>query len=169
MSRAPERIAVYPASFDPITLGHLDVATRAAAIFDRLILAVYDRPMKSLLFSTDQRVILARDAVAHLPNVRVDTYSELTVRYVRAAGANVIVRGLRTVGDFDREWTLAQLYRELDPEVEVVCLVASQQFSYVSSSVVKEIAELGGPIDELVPPNVAQALVRAYAAKGKLG
>ncbi len=165
MSSGNERIAVYPASFDPITRGHLDVAVRAAAIFDQVILAVYDRPLKSLLFSTDQRVALAREAVYDIPNLRVDTYSGLTPQYARSVGSNVIVRGLRSIGDFDREWTLAQLYRKVDPEIEVVCLVASQQFSYVSSSAVKEIAELGGPIDELVPPNVAQALAQAFAAR----
>jgi len=165
LSSGNPRIAVYPASFDPITLGHLDVARRTAAIFDELILAVYDRPMKSLLFSTEERVALAREAVADLPNARVDTYADLTVRYVRSTGASVIVRGLRSVSDFDREWTLAQLYRELDSGIDVVCLVASQRFSHVSSSAVKEIAALGGPVDEMVPPGVAAALRDAYTVR----
>jgi pantetheine-phosphate adenylyltransferase len=158
-------IAIYPASFDPITFGHLDVATRAAAIFDELVLAVYDRPLKSLLFNTSQRVDLVRQVVAHLPNVRVDTYDQLTVRYARQMGASVIVRGIRTVADFEREYGMAQLNHGLDPEVEVVCLMASQRWSYVSSSAVKEIAALGGSVGHLVPPSVEQALTRVYAAR----
>ena len=154
MSRGSPSIAVYPASFDPITLGHLDVATRAAAIFDQLILAVYDRPLKTLLFPTAQRVEMVREAVAHLSNVRVDTYAELTVRHARAIGATVIVRGLRTVSDFEREFSMAQLNHDLDPGIEVVCLMASPRFTYVSSSAVKEIAALGGPVGEMVPAHV---------------
>jgi pantetheine-phosphate adenylyltransferase len=158
-------IAIYPASFDPITLGHVDVATRAAAIFDQLILAVYDRPLKTLLFPTAQRVELATRAVAHLPNVRVETYAELTVCFARTLGASVIVRGLRTPSDFEREYSMAQLNRGLSQEVDVVCLMASQRFSYVSSSSVKEIAALGGSVDELVPEHVAQALRRVYGPR----
>lgn len=157
--------AIYPASFDPITLGHVDVATRAAAIFDHLILAVYDRPLKTLLFPTTQRVELARQAVVHLPNVQVDTYAELTVQFARKLGASVIVRGLRTASDFEREYGMAQLNRGLSSEVDVVCLMASQQFSYVSSSSVKEIAALGGPVGELVPEHVEQALKRVYGSR----
>jgi len=165
LTRGSPRIAVYPASFDPITLGHVDIATRAAAIFDHRTLAVYDRPMKTLLFPTAERVELARRAVEHLPNVSVDTYAELTVHYARAIDATVIVRGLRTVSDFERELGLAQLYRGMDPGLEIVCLVTSTQFSNVSSSMVKEIAELGGPIDDKVPAHVAQALERIYGPR----
>ena len=165
MTNGRPSIAIYPASFDPITLGHVDVAARAAAIFDHVVLAVYDRPMKSLLFGTGDRVDLAREAVAHLPNVRVDTYAELTVEYARSIGATGIVRGLRTVSDFERELSLAQLYRRLAPGIEVICLVTSPQYSYVSSSAVKEIAELGGPVDDMVPAHVAQALERVYDSR----
>ncbi len=112
MTNGRPSIAIYPASFDPITLGHVDVAARAAAIFDHVVLAVYDRPMKSLLFATNDRVDLAREAVAHLPNVRVDTYAELTVEYARSIDATVIVRGLRTVSDFERELSLARRIRD---------------------------------------------------------
>jgi pantetheine-phosphate adenylyltransferase len=165
LSSRSARIAVYPASFDPITLGHLDVASRAAAIFDQVTLAVYDRPMKTLLFSTEERLALAREAVADLPNVRVDTYAELTVTYALKIGASVIVRGLRTVSDFERELSLAQLYRGMEPGIEVICLVTSPQYSFVSSSSVREIAELGGPIDDMVQPHVAQALERKYGPR----
>lgn len=159
------RIAVYPASFDPITLGHIDVATRAAALFDELILAVYDRPLKSLLFPTSERIKLAARAVAHLPNVRVDSYAELTVEYARSRGALAIIRGLRTIGDFEREFSMAQLNRGMRPEIDSVFFMANQRYSYLSSSAVKEIAALGGPVDELVPPHVAHALAEVYGPR----
>ncbi|WP_026370827.1 pantetheine-phosphate adenylyltransferase [Kallotenue papyrolyticum] len=155
-------IAIYPASFDPITLGHMDVAARAAAIFDTVILAVYDRPLKNLLFSTEERVALVREAVAHLPNVRVDTYDELTVEYARRVGAKVIIRGLRAVTDFENELKMAHINNRLYPEIETVCLMASQEYSFLSSSAVKEIAALGGTVDFMVAPHVARALRRAY-------
>ncbi|HEX6291363.1 MAG TPA: pantetheine-phosphate adenylyltransferase [Herpetosiphonaceae bacterium] len=157
--------AIYPASFDPITYGHIDVATRAAAIFDTLILAVYDRPLKNLLFSTDERVHLAAEAVKHLPNVRVDTYSELTVDYARRIGAKVIVRGLRAVTDFEHEFQMAHINHRLYPEVDVVCLMASQEYSFLSSSAVKEIAALGGNVEFMVAPHVERALRRVYGRK----
>jgi len=121
--------------------------------------------MKTLLFPTAQRVELATEAVAHLPNVRVETYAELTVQFAREMGASVIVRGLRTVSDFEREYGMAQLNRGLSQEVDVVCLMASQRFSYVSSSSVKEIAALGGSVDELVPEHVAHALRHIYGSR----
>ena len=158
-------IAVYPASFDPITYGHMDVATRAAALFDTLILAVFDRPLKNLLFSTQERVELVRAAVAHLPNVRVDTYSDLTVDYARRVGAQVLVRGLRAATDFEHEFQMAHLNHRLYPEVDVVCLMASQEYSLLSSSAVKEIAALGGNVDFMVAPHVAAALRRVYSRK----
>lgn len=155
-------IAVYPASFDPITYGHIDVAQRAAAIFDTLILAVFDRPLKNLLFSTAERVELVSEAVKHLPNVRVDTYSDLTVEYAQRVGAKVLVRGLRAATDFEHEFQMAHLNHRLYPDVEVVCLMASQEYSLLSSSAVKEIAALGGNVDFMVAPHVERALRRAY-------
>jgi pantetheine-phosphate adenylyltransferase len=158
-------LAIYPASFDPITLGHMDVATRAAAMFDDVVLAVYDRPLKNLLFSTDERVSLVREAVEHLPNVRVDTYSELTVEYARRVGAKAIIRGLRAVTDFENELKMAHINYRLYPEIDTVCLMASQEFSFLSSSAVKEIAELGGNVDFMVAPHVARALRLAYSRR----
>lgn len=155
-------IAVYPASFDPITYGHIDVAQRAAAIFDTLILAVFDRPLKNLLFSTAERVELVSEAVKHLPNVRVDTYSDLTVEYAQRVGAKVLVRGLRAATDFEHEFQMAHLNHRLYPDVDVVCLMASQEYSLLSSSAVKEIAALGGNVDFMVAPHVERALRRAY-------
>jgi pantetheine-phosphate adenylyltransferase len=160
-------IAVYPASFDPITLGHMDVAARAAAIFDTVILAVYDRPLKNLLFSTEERVDLVREAVGHLPNVRVDTYSELTVDYARRVGAKAIIRGLRAVTDFENELKMAHINYRLYPDVDTVCLMASQEYSFLSSSAVKEIAALGGNVDFMVAPHVARALRHAYAVEDR--
>jgi len=165
LTRASLSIAVYPASFDPIHLGHVDIATRAAAIFDQLILAIYDRPMKTLLFSTAQRVELVREAVAHLPNVRVDTYNDLTVQYAHQVGAQVVVRGLRTVSDYERELGMAHLNRGMADDVEVVCLMASPRYTFISSSAVKEIAALGGPISALVPAHVEDALGRVYGRR----
>lgn len=158
-------LAVYPASFDPITLGHMDVAARAAAMFDTVILAVYDRPLKNLLFSTEERVRLVREAVADLPNVQVDTYNELTVEYARRIGAKAIIRGLRAVTDFENELKMAHINYRLYPEIDTVCLMASQEYSFLSSSAVKEIAALGGNVDFMVAPHVARALQRAYGRR----
>ncbi len=159
-------LAIYPASFDPVTYGHIDVATRAAAIFDSVIMAVYDRPLKNLLFTTEERIELVEKAVRHLPNVRVDTYDELTVSYAHRVGAKVIIRGLRAVTDFENEFKMAHINHRLQPHVDVVCLMASQEYSFLSSSSVKEIAELGGAVDFMVPPHVERALRRAYERKG---
>lgn len=155
-------IAIYPASFDPITYGHMDVAARAAAIFDTVILAVYDRPLKNLLFSTDERVQLAQEAVEHLPNVRVETYSELTVDYAHRVGAKVMIRGLRAVTDFENELKMAHINYRLHSDIDTVCLMASQEYSFLSSSAVKEIAALRGNVEFMVAPHVARALRRAY-------
>lgn len=155
-------IAIYPASFDPITYGHMDVATRAAAIFDTVVLAVYDRPMKNLLLSTAERVELAAEAVRHLPNVRVETYNELTVTFARRVGAKVMIRGLRAVTDFENELKMAHINTRLDSDIDTVCMMASQEYSFLSSSAVKEIAELGGAVDFMVAPHVARAVRKAY-------
>lgn len=157
--------AIYPASFDPITLGHMDVAKRAAAIFDEVIMAVYDRPLKNLLFSTEERIALVEEAVRDLPNVRVDTYNELTVEYARRIGATVMIRGLRAVTDFENELKMAHINYRLHPEIDTVCMMASQEYSFLSSSAVKELAELGGKIDFMVAPHVERALRRAYARR----
>jgi pantetheine-phosphate adenylyltransferase len=155
-------IAVYPGSFDPVTNGHLDIVTRAARVFDTVIMAVFDRPNKKLLFSTEQRVELLREATAHLPRVRVDTFSILTVDYVRSVGASVIVRGLRAVSDFENEFQMAQINQTLAPDIDVVLFMAGSQYTSFSSSMVREIASLGGDISWLVPQHVAAALRRAY-------
>jgi len=152
------RIAVYPGSFDPVHLGHMDIATRAASLFDELILAVYDRPQKNLLFTVEERVALASEALRGVPNVRVASYSGLTVDFVRSVGSQVIVRGLRAVTDFELEYQTAMTNQQLAPEVEIICLMTSLQRTYISSTVVKDVARGGGSLDQFVPPCVARAL-----------
>ena len=150
--------AIYPATFDPITLGHVDIATRAAAFFSELIVGVYDRPLKSLLFSSQERWQMTHDALAHLPNVQVERYTSLTVEFARQQRASVIVRGLRVLSDFEWEFQLALTNRNLADDIDTICLMASQEYSFLSSSVVKEVAFAGGDVTELVPSHVAQAL-----------
>jgi len=151
-------VAVYPGSFDPITNGHLDIVTRAAKLFDRLIIGVYDTPDKRLLFTTEERIKLATEAVAHLPNVDVESYKGLTVDFAREVKAQVIVRGLRMSADFEREFDMAMMNKKLFSELELVCLMASQEYQFLSSSLLKEVASLGGNIDDLVPKHVAIVL-----------
>ena len=152
------RVALYPGTFDPIHLGHIDIATRAAQIFDELVVAVYDRPAKSLLFTVDQRVGLARQALADVANLRVVPYGGLTVDFARQVGAQAIVRGLRVISDFELEYQMALTNGQLAPEVDSVCLMTRQTHAFLSSSIVKEIALLGGDVSGMVPPHVAAAL-----------
>jgi pantetheine-phosphate adenylyltransferase len=155
-------IAVYPGSFDPVTNGHLDIVTRAARLFDTVIMAVFDRPNKSLLFSTAERVALLEEATRELPSVKIDTYSTLTVDYVRSVGASMIVRGLRDPRDFEHEFQMAQIHQTLDSQIDIVFFMAGHQYTFFSSSTVREIAALGGDVSWLVPPHIVAALRRAY-------
>ena len=155
-------IALYPGSFDPVTVGHLDIAARAAKLFDEVVVAVYDTPSKNLLFDTDERVALFEQAINHLPNVRVVRYSGLTVRFARDIGAGVVVRGLRSGYDFEYEFEMAFMNSKLEPEVDLVCFMTSQDYVFVSASLLKEVARLGGNIREMVPPNVAEALYSKF-------
>ena len=151
-------IAIYPGTFDPIHLGHVDIATRAANIFDELVVAVYDRPAKRLMFTIEERVMLARQALAELPNVQVAPYGGLTVEFARQVKAHVIVRGLRVISDFELEYQMALTHRQLAPQIEFVCLMTHQSHAFLSSSIVKEVALLSGDISGMVPPQVADAL-----------
>ena len=159
------KLAMYPGSFDPITLGHIDVAERAARLFDQVIVAVYagsDKP--SALFTTEERIALAQEAFRDTPGIRVDSFSGLTVEYARDQGAGTIVRGLRAVSDFEYEFKLAHMNDHLAPEIEVVCLMTSSRHSFISSSLIREVAALGGNVDGLVPPHVEEALQAKFGA-----
>jgi pantetheine-phosphate adenylyltransferase len=153
-------IALYAGSFDPITNGHIDIATRASKLFDKTIIGIFATPEKHLTFSTAERVDMARRAVAHLKKVEVQSYDGITVEFARKVGAKVLVRGLRMVGDFEWEFEMAMMNRQLSPELELVCFMASQQFQFLSATLIKEVASLGGDINGLVPEHVAEALKR---------
>ncbi len=158
-------VAIYPGSFDPITNGHLDIATRAAALFERLIIGVYDTPSKNLMFSTKERVDLVSQSITHLPNVEVRPFTGLTIHFARQMGARAIVRGLRALTDFEGEFEMAMMNKKLAPDCEVVCLMSNLKFQFLSASLLKEVANLGGDITDLVPEPVEAALKKRIAAK----
>jgi pantetheine-phosphate adenylyltransferase len=160
------RIAIYPGSFDPVTYAHLDIAARACRVFDRVVMSVFDRPKKNLLFTTEERLDLLREAVQYLPGVEVASYSVLTVEFARSIGACALVRGLRTVSDFEAEFQMAQINQSLDAEIEVVLLAASLKYGHVSSSAVREMASLGRDPVEFAPPHVVAALRQKFAQRG---
>ena len=157
-------LAIYPGSFDPITNGHLDVALRAARLFDQLILSVYTGSEKpNQLFSIAERIGLAEAAIAASPNpaaqkIHIATFSGLAVNFAREMGAQTIVRGLRAVSDFEYEFKYAHMNEHLDPSIEVVCFMTSARLSFISSSFIREVAALGGDVDGLVPANVEAAI-----------
>jgi pantetheine-phosphate adenylyltransferase len=158
---APDnRIAVCPGSYDPITNGHLDVIGRAAAMYDEVIVAVVNLPIRKgkTLFEVGERCAFVEDATGHWPNVRAQPFSNLIVDFAREVGAMAIVKGLRAISDFEYEFEMNQLNRRQAPEIESVYLMASPQYSFLSSSGVKELATFGGEIGDLVPPNVARRL-----------
>jgi len=160
-------IAIYPGSFDPITNGHLDIAARAARVFDKVIIGVYETPNKPLLFSTEERVELIRKAIADLPNVEVESFSGLTVDFARRVKAKAMVRGLRMSADFEREFDMAMMNKKLFPELEFVCLMSRLEYQFLSSSLLKEASSLGGAIDDLVPEQVAAALRKKFQDKAR--
>jgi len=151
-------VAIYPGSFDPITNGHLDIATRAARLFDRVVIGIYEVPEKQLFFTTEERIDLVRRAVANLPNVEVEAFSGLVVDFARQVKAQTLIRGLRMSADFEREFEMAMMNKKLAPDMDLVCLMTSQDYQFLSSSLLKEVASLDGNIDCLVPKHVAEAL-----------
>ena len=151
-------IAVYPGSFDPVTNGHIDIAMRAAKLFEKLVIGVYDTPDKRILFSTEERVKLTTLAVKDVPNIEVTSFGGLTVTFALEMGAKVLVRGLRMVTDFEREFEMSLMNKKLYPDLELVCLMTGLQYQFLSSSLLKEVAGLGGDIHSLVPEFVASAL-----------
>ena len=156
-----KKTAVYPGSFDPITNGHLDIIERAVSIFDKLIIAVLENPRKSSLFSVEERIAMIRDAVSEkkLP-VQIDSFSGLLIDYLKKKKARVIIRGLRAVSDFEYEFQLALMNRNLDGNIETVFLMTDEVNSYLSSNIVKEVAALGGDISKFVTPLVKEELYR---------
>lgn len=157
-------IAVYPGTFDPVHYGHMDIAKRAATLFGELVVAVYDRPSKQILFPTAERVAMCQEAFADLPNVRVSAYRALTVDFTRQVSAQVIVRGLRALSDFEFEFHMALMNKKLAPDIEFVCLMTSLEYAYLSATTLKEISFLGGDICSLAPPHVQAALRRRFEA-----
>ena len=151
-------IAIFPGSFDPITNGHLDIIKRAAKLFDKLIVSVYDTPEKNLMFNMEERTELAKEAVKGISGVEVCSFSGLTVRFAKKMSAKAMVRGLRASSDFEWEFDLAMMTKKMDPELELVCLMAGPDYQFLSSSLMKEVAMLGGDVDDWVPPYVSQAL-----------
>lgn len=158
-------IAVYPGSFDPITLGHLDIIERGCKLFERVIVVVMVNPGKTPLFSVAQRIEQISQCTQHLSNVEVDSYDGLTVTYAERRRARILLRGLRVLSDFEKELQMAHTNRTLSDEVETFFLATSTEYSFLSSSLVKEIAKFGAPIDHLVPPPVARDIHRCYAKK----
>jgi len=150
--------ALYPGSFDPITNGHLDIIKRASSIFDKVVIGVYDIPLKSLLFTADERVDLVKKSVADYKNVEVRAYSGMTVEFARQMNAKVVVRGLRASSDFEREFEMALMNKKLAPDVELMCFMANLRYQFLSSSLLKEIIKLGGNLDDMVPAHVCAAL-----------
>jgi pantetheine-phosphate adenylyltransferase len=157
---AVNRSAVYPGTFDPITRGHEDLVRRAAGIFDRVVVAIAANPNKAPMFSSQERVELARDVLADLPNVQVVGYSGLTVEFAKREGIAVIVRGLRAVSDFEFEFQLANMGRHIAPGVETIFLTPKEHFTFISSTLVREIATLGGDVSQFVHPLVEAAFRR---------
>ena len=156
------RVAVYPGTFDPLTNGHADLVERAAPIFEKLIVAVAANPGKGPLFPLEERIHLATEAFRHLPNVEVRGFSILLAQFVREIGARVILRGLRAVSDFEYEFQLASMNRHLVPEAETMFLTPAEEYSFVSSSLVREVARMGGDVTSFVHPAVGAALKRTY-------
>lgn len=151
--------AVYPGTFDPSTLGHMDIAVRASRLFSQVVVAVYSNSPRTPLFSTEERVSLLREAVQGLQNVVVESFDGLVVNYAHKLGAQVIVRGLRSGSDFEYEYEMAFVNKKLAPDLETICLITRLEYQFVSSSRLKEVASLGGDIGMMVPPHVAKAVL----------
>ncbi|MGB7338676.1 MAG: pantetheine-phosphate adenylyltransferase [Phototrophicaceae bacterium] len=154
--------AVYPASLDPIHNGHIDIARRATTIFDQITVAIYATPKKNLLFSVDERVELAQEAFKDDSNISVAKFSGLVVNYAQSIGASALVRGLRVFGDFEYEFRMGIANKSLAPKIETIAILADVRLIHISSSTVREIAELGGDVSQMVPPHVNQALKNRF-------
>lgn len=158
-----QRIAVYPATLDPIHNGHIDIAQRASKIFDEIIVAVYDKPKKNLLFTVDERLSLARKAFEDYSNIKVAKYTGLTVNYVESVNAMALIRGLRVFSDFEFEFRMGLANRKLAPNIETIAIMADERHVHISSSTIREIAELGGDVSSMVPMFIVDALSKRFA------
>lgn len=156
------RKVLFPGTFDPFHYGHLDIAKRAAKLFDLVVIAVYDKPSKSLLFDPETRMALAREAVKDQDGIQVVGYSGLTVAFAKEIGAKAIVRGLRVFSDFEYEFRIALANKRLDEDIETIAMITDEENTFLSSTTVKEIASLGGDVSSMVPPHVNQALLKKY-------
>lgn len=156
-------VAVYPGTFDPLTYGHMDIIERAAALVDKLIVGIYENTAKQPLFPLEQRVKLVEEAVTGLSNVHVKAFKGLTVDFIRQVGGKVMIRGLRANSDFEREFEMALMNRKLAPDIELLCLMTSSQYQFLSSTLIKEVAKLGGCLEGMVPDTVAVALSEKFS------
>lgn len=157
------RIAVYPGSFDPITNGHLDIIERAARVYDSVIVGVLNNSSKNPFFTVEERADMIRRVTGHIPNVKVDTFSGLLVDFLKMNGATVIIKGLRTVADFEYEMQMALLNKTLNPEYETMFMMTNTTYSYISSSLIKEVAKYSGRLDDLVPCEIIPDIERKFA------
>lgn len=156
------KIALYPGSFDPITLGHLDIVKRASSVFEHLVIGVLNNHVKTPLFSVEERVKILEEVMKDIPNVSIGSFEGLTVNYASEVGATVIVRGLRAITDFEFELQLSQTNRKLNPEIDTMFFTTSEEFAYLSSTSVKEIAYFGGPFEQFVPDSVIPYIKEKY-------
>jgi pantetheine-phosphate adenylyltransferase len=168
-------VAVYPGTFDPLTYGHMDIIERAAALVGKLIVGIYENPAKRPLFPLEQRVRLVEEAITGMSNVHVKAFKGLTVDFIHQVGGRVMIRGLRANSDFEREFEMALMNRKLAPDIELLCLMTSSQYQFLSSSLIKEVAKLGGCLEGMVPDHVAVALrekfsepIQLATGKGKM-
>ncbi len=156
------RHCIYPGTFDPLTYGHLDVLERAASLFDKVTVAISDNPAKGPFFSSQERLAMMLPNIRRFPNVEVTTFNILLVEFARQTGACAIIRGLRAISDFEFEFNMALMNRHLDPNIETIFVMPNEEFSYTSSTLVKQVAKYGGDVTHFVPPNVAEALRASF-------
>jgi pantetheine-phosphate adenylyltransferase len=161
-------VAVYPGTFDPLTYGHMDIIERGASLFGKLVVGIYENPSKQPLFPLNQRVELVREAVIGLPSVHVKAFKGLTVDFIHRLGGRVMIRGLRANSDFEREFEMALMNRKLAPDIELLCLMTSSQYQFLSSSLIKEVAKLGGSLEGMVPEHVAVALRKKFSVPSEV-